>query len=75
MRYRRKTGSSLKRWWEQLQYGLIAHVFKRFFAAAAIEVSESFRFAGELADRGYSVVISRKEGARKRRNVAISGVE
>jgi long-chain acyl-CoA synthetase len=47
----------LKRWWEQLQYALIAAFFNVFSLPQRAKYRESFRYAGELADRGYSVVI------------------
>jgi long-chain acyl-CoA synthetase len=57
MRYPPKNWFFLKRWWEQLQYGLIAAFFNVFSLPQRAKYRESFRFAGELADRGYSVVI------------------
>jgi len=47
----------LKRWWEQLRYALIAMFFNVFSLPQRAKYRESFRFAGELVDRGYSVVI------------------
>jgi long-chain acyl-CoA synthetase len=47
----------LKRWWEQLQYVLIAALFNVFSLPQRAKYQESFRFAGELADKGYSVLI------------------
>ncbi len=47
----------LKRWWEQLQYGLIAAFFNVFSMPQRAKYREAFRYAGELADRGYNVVI------------------
>ncbi len=47
----------LKRWWEQLQYALTAAFFNVFSMPQRAKYRESFRYAGELADRGYSVVI------------------
>src|SRR4029077_6563356 len=46
-----------KRWWEQLQYALTAAFFNVFSMPQRAKYRESFRYAGELADRGYSVVI------------------
>jgi long-chain acyl-CoA synthetase len=57
MRHPPKNWFFLKRWWEQLQYGLIAAFFNVFSLPQRAKYRESFRFAGELADRGYSVVI------------------
>jgi len=57
MRYPPKSWFFLKRWWEQLQYGLTAAFFNVFSLPQRAKYRESFRFAGELADRGYSVVI------------------
>jgi long-chain acyl-CoA synthetase len=47
----------LKRWWEQLQYGLIAAFFNVFSMPQRAKYREAFRYAGELADNGYNVVI------------------
>jgi long-chain acyl-CoA synthetase len=57
MRYPPKNWFFLKRWWVQLQYGLTAGFFNVFSLPQRAKYRESFRFAGELADRGYSVVI------------------
>ncbi|MGZ4897585.1 MAG: lysophospholipid acyltransferase family protein, partial [Candidatus Angelobacter sp.] len=57
MRHPPKDWFFLKRWWEQVQYGLIAAFFNVFSLPQRAKYRESFRFAGELADRGYSVVI------------------
>jgi long-chain acyl-CoA synthetase len=57
MRYPPKDWFFLKRWWEQLQYALTAAFFNVFSLPQRAKYRESFRFAGELADRGYSVVI------------------
>jgi long-chain acyl-CoA synthetase len=57
MRYPPKSWPLLKRWWEQLQYALTAAFFNVFSLPQRAKYRESFRFAGELADRGYSVVI------------------
>ncbi|MGZ4829153.1 MAG: AMP-binding protein [Candidatus Angelobacter sp.] len=57
MRHPPKDWFFLKRWWEQLQYALIAAFFNVFSLPQRAKYRESFRFAGELADRGYSVVI------------------
>jgi len=47
----------LKRWWEQLQYVLIAAFFNVFAMPQRAKYREAFRYAGELADHGYNVVI------------------
>lgn len=57
MRYPPKNWFFLKRWWEQLQYALTAAFFNVFSLPQRSKYRESFRFAGELADSGYSVVI------------------
>jgi long-chain acyl-CoA synthetase len=57
MRYPPKDWFFVKRWWEQLQYALTAAFFNVFSLPQRAKYRESFRFAGELADRGYSVVI------------------
>jgi long-chain acyl-CoA synthetase len=57
MRYPPKNWFILKRWWEQLQYALTAAFFNVFSLPQRSKYRESFRFAGELADKGYSVVI------------------
>jgi len=57
MRFPPQNWFFVKRWWEQLQYGLIAALFNVFSLPQRSKYRESFRFAGELADRGYSVVI------------------
>jgi long-chain acyl-CoA synthetase len=57
MRHPPKGWFFLKRWWEQLRYALIAAFFNVFSLPQRAKYRESFRFAGELVDRGYSVVI------------------
>jgi long-chain acyl-CoA synthetase len=57
MRYPPKDWFFLKRWWEQVRYALIAMFFNVFSLPQRAKYRESFRFAGELVDRGYSVVI------------------
>ncbi|HKR97404.1 MAG TPA: lysophospholipid acyltransferase family protein, partial [Candidatus Angelobacter sp.] len=47
----------LKRWWEQLQYALIAMFFNVFSMPQRAKYREAFRYAGDLADHGYNVVI------------------
>jgi long-chain acyl-CoA synthetase len=57
MRYPPQEWFFLKRWWEQLQYGLIAGFFNVFSMPQRAKYREAFRYAGELADHGYNVVI------------------
>src|SRR6476661_1091072 len=57
MRHPPKNWFLVKRWWEQLRYALIALFFNVFSLPQRAKYRESFRFAGELVDRGYSVVI------------------
>jgi long-chain acyl-CoA synthetase len=57
MRYPPKDWFFVKRWWEQLRYALIAMFFNVFSLPQRAKYRESFRFAGELVDHGYSVVI------------------
>jgi long-chain acyl-CoA synthetase len=47
----------LSRWREQLRYFLIATFFNVFSLPQRAKYRQSFRFAGEMADNGYSVVI------------------
>jgi long-chain acyl-CoA synthetase len=47
----------LRRWPEQLRYALITTFFNVFSLPQRAKYRESFRFAGEMADKGYSVVI------------------
>ncbi|PYX78659.1 MAG: AMP-binding protein [Acidobacteria bacterium] len=53
----------LRRWWEQLQYLLVIALFNVFPLPQRSGFRQSFAFAGELADRGNSVLIF-PEGAR-----------
>ncbi len=57
MRHPPKEWFFLKRWWEQVRYVLIAMFFNVFSLPQRAKYRESFRFAGELVDRRYSVVI------------------
>ncbi|HZI55386.1 MAG TPA: AMP-binding protein, partial [Verrucomicrobiae bacterium] len=57
MRHPPQSWFFLKRWYEQLQYMLIAAFFNVFSMPQRAKYREAFRYAGELADRGYSVVI------------------
>jgi long-chain acyl-CoA synthetase len=47
----------LQRWREQLRYFLIATFFNVFSLPQKARYRESFKFAGEMADKGYNVVI------------------
>jgi long-chain acyl-CoA synthetase len=47
----------LRRWLDQLDYFLIAAFFNVFSLPQKARYRESFKFAGEMADRGYNVVI------------------
>ncbi len=57
MRHPPKDRFFLKRWWQQLRYVLIAGLFNVFSMPQRARYREAFRYAGELADHGYSVVI------------------
>lgn len=57
MRHPPKEMFFLRRWREQLRYALIATFFNVFSLPQRAKYRESFRFAGEMADKGYSVVI------------------
>ena len=57
MRYPGKELPLLERWRQQMDYFLIAIFFNVFSLPQQAKYRESFRFAGELADRGFSVVI------------------
>jgi long-chain acyl-CoA synthetase len=57
MRHPPKEMFFLERWRQQLRYALIATFFNVFSLPQRAKYRESFRFAGEMADRGYSVVI------------------
>jgi long-chain acyl-CoA synthetase len=47
----------LRRWFEQLQYALVTAFFNVFSLPQRAGYRESFKFAGEVADQGYSIVI------------------
>lgn len=47
----------LRRWFEQLQYALATASFNVFSLPQRAGYRESFKFAGEVADHGYSIVI------------------
>jgi len=46
-----------RRWFDQLDYVLIAALFNVFSLPQKARYRESFKFAGEMADQGYNVVI------------------
>jgi long-chain acyl-CoA synthetase len=49
--------SVFARWWQQLGYYLVVALFNVFPLPQQSGVRESFAFAGESVDRGYSVVV------------------
>jgi long-chain acyl-CoA synthetase len=57
MRYPPQEWFFLKRWSEQLQYAMTAAFFNVFSMPQRAKYRESFRYAGGLADHGFSVVI------------------
>jgi len=57
MRHPAKEVPFVKRWREQMRYALIVSFFNVFSLPQRAKYRESFRFAGEMADKGYSVVI------------------
>lgn len=57
MRHPPKDNFFLQRWREQLRYALVVTFFNVFSLPQRAKYRESFRFAGEMADKGYSVVI------------------
>ena len=57
LRYPPKTRPFLRRWLDRLDYVLISALFNVFSLPQRAKYRESFRFAGELADKGYSVLI------------------
>lgn len=57
MRYPARELPLLERWRQQMDYFLIAIFFNVFSLPQQAKYRESFRFAGELADKGFSVVI------------------
>jgi hypothetical protein len=66
MRHPPKEWFFLRRWREQLRYVLISAFFNVFSLPQKAKHRESFRFVGELADKGYSALIF-PEGRRTRR--------
>jgi long-chain acyl-CoA synthetase len=57
LRYPAKNRPWLRRWLDQLDYLLISAFFNVFSLPQRAKYRESFRFAGELVDQGYSVLI------------------
>jgi long-chain acyl-CoA synthetase len=57
MRYPPPTGPFLRRWLDRLDYVLVSAFFNVFSLPQRAKYRESFRFAGELADKGYNVLI------------------
>jgi long-chain acyl-CoA synthetase len=57
MRHPPKNWFFLRRWRAQLDYVLVAAFFNVFSIPQKAKYRESFRFAGDLADRGYNVLI------------------
>jgi long-chain acyl-CoA synthetase len=57
MRHPPKEWPFLRRWLKQLNYVLISALFNVFSLPQKAKYRESFRFAGELADQGYNVLI------------------
>jgi long-chain acyl-CoA synthetase len=47
----------IRRWWEQLQYFLVVALFNVFPLPQRSGFRQSFAYAGESVDRGYSVVV------------------
>jgi long-chain acyl-CoA synthetase len=57
MRHPPKEWFFLRRWYAQLRYFLVTALFNVFPLPQRAAYQESFRFAGQLADKGYSVLI------------------
>jgi long-chain acyl-CoA synthetase len=57
MRHPPKEWFFLRRWYSQLQYSLVTALFNVFSLPQRAAYQESFRFAGHLADQGYSILI------------------
>jgi long-chain acyl-CoA synthetase len=57
MRHPPKEWFFLRRWYSQLRYLLVTALFNVFPLPQRAAYQESFRFAGQLADKGYSVLI------------------
>jgi long-chain acyl-CoA synthetase len=63
MRYPPRAWRTLHRWWEMLRYWLVIAFFNVFPLPQRSGFRQSFAYAGESADRGYSIVVF-PEGAR-----------
>src|SRR5262249_20256387 len=63
LRYPPPSRPLLRRWLDQFDYVLISAFFNVLSLPQRAKYRESFRFAGELADKGYSVLIF-PEGSR-----------
>lgn len=57
MRHPPKEWFFLRRWYEQLQYVLVAALFNVFSLPQRAGYRESFQYAGQLADRGWNVLV------------------
>ncbi|HWZ44056.1 MAG TPA: AMP-binding protein [Candidatus Saccharimonadales bacterium] len=57
MRHPPKEWSFRRRWYEQLQYMLVTALFNVFPLPQKAGYRESFRYAGQLADHGYNVLV------------------
>jgi long-chain acyl-CoA synthetase len=57
MRYPPRSRPLLRRWLDRLDYVLVSAFFNVFSLPQRAKYRESFRFAGELADKGYNVLI------------------
>ena len=57
MRYPPKEWFFLRRWYEQLQYALVAALFNVFSLPQRAGYRESFQYAGQLADSGWNVLV------------------
>jgi long-chain acyl-CoA synthetase len=57
MRYPPRSRPFLRRWLDRLDYVLVSAFFNVFSLPQRAKYRESFRFAGELADKGYNVLI------------------
>ena len=57
MRHPPKEWFFLRRWYEQLQYALVAALFNVFSLPQRAGYRESFKYAGQLADQGWNVLV------------------
>jgi long-chain acyl-CoA synthetase len=57
MRHPPKEWAFPRRWYEQLQYLLVTAVFNVFSLPQKAGYRESFKYAGQLTDRGYNVLV------------------